>query len=323
MTCLAIVGAGGLVGQTLVALLEERSLKITRLIPIGSAPGRTVRFRGEDLDVLDLNAVDFKSIDVVILAAGRDVSLRHAQEIARAGCIVIDNSSAFRQHDHVPLIVPELNSNSIHTADRIIANPNCIAIQLALVLSPLQQFFGIARADITTSQAASGAGHSLVKMLDAGDEIIAGTIVPCIGELDEHGRCEEERKIETELHRLLDAPDMRIATTATRVPVHNGHGASVHLCLQQPVRSERLAALLQESPGVRFVDARERPAGPTARDDASGQNDVLVGRLRINPDHPREVQMWIVADNLRRGAALNAILILEHVLRVHGLIARA
>ncbi len=323
MTCLAIVGAGGLVGQTLVALLEERSVKITRLIPIGSTPGRTVRFRGEDLDVLDFDSVDFKSIDVVILAAGRDVSLRHAQNLAHAGCIVIDNSSAFRQHEHIPLVVPELNSSSIDTADRIIANPNCVAIQLALVLSPLQQFFGITRADITTSQAASGAGRALVEMLDAGNEGIAGTIVPCIGELDEHGRCEEERKIETELHRLLNAPDMRIATTATRVPVHNGHGASVHLCLQQPVSPERLASLLQKSPGVRFVDTRERPDGPTARDDASGQNDVLVGRLRINPDHPRDVQMWVVADNLRRGAALNAVLILEHVHRVHELIAQA
>lgn len=324
MSRVAIVGCRGLVGREVLALLNERSLSITRLAAIASTgcPGVTCTFRGEEVPLQSIDSVDFEAMDVVMFTAGRDVALRHAESVAGRGCIVIDSSSAFRERENVPLVVPELNGDALRPEDRLISSPNCIAIQLALVLSPLEEIFGLERIDVATWQAASGAGRDLVLELESGASDLAGDILPCIGELDEHGRSEEERKIHGELVRLLETPGLPVAVTATRVPVLNGHGAAVHLRLRSSVTAARIAKVLQGTPGVRCVDARERPGGPTPRRDASGQDDVLVGRVRVAPEDSRQVQMWVVADNLRRGGALNAVLILEKVLALHGLVAK-
>lgn len=325
MTSIAIIGCHGLVGRNVLALLETATMPIEQYTLVGSPGSRdsTCMFRGQDVPVHAITDVDFGTIDVAILAAGRDVSLRHAEAIAGKACIVIDGSSAFRRRENIPLVIPELNGDALRAEDWIIASPNCIAIQLALSLAPLEHAFGLERIDIATWQAASGAGRGLVQELESGDSSLAGNILPCIGELDEHGCSEEEQKIQFELPRLLETPGLPVAVTATRVPVLNGHSAAVHLRLHNPASPGRIAGVLQDAPAVRYIDARERPDGPTPLGDACGQDDVLVGRVRVDPEDPRHLQMWVVADNLRRGAALNAVLILEKVMSLHGLSAKA
>jgi aspartate-semialdehyde dehydrogenase len=325
VTSIAIVGCHGLVGRNVLALIEAGSLPIEQLTLVGSpgSRGSTCMFNGREVPVQAMTDVDFATIDVAILAAGRDVSLRHAEAIAGNACIVIDGSSAFRERKNVPLVIPELNGDTLRMEDWIIASPNCIAIQLALALAPLEYAFGLERIDVATWQAASGAGQDLVNELESGDSSLAGNILPCIGELDEHGCSEEERKIQFELPRLLETPGLPVAVTATRVPVLNGHSAAVHLRLHNPASPGRIAGVLKDAPAVRYIDARARPGGPTPLGDASGQDDVLVGRIRVDLEDPRHLQMWVVADNLRRGAALNTVLILEKVISLHRLNAKA
>jgi len=317
MIRLAVIGAHGLVGRTILDVIEERRLQIAQLDLVGHGSDPPIEFENRMIQVGAIDQVDFSNVDVALNAAGRDASLRWAERIAESDCFFIDNSSAFRQDPNVPLVVPELNGDSIRSRDRIVANPNCTTIQIALALAPLQRNFGLERIDVTSLQAASGAGRTLLEQLrnDAGE--LPGNVLPSIGELDEHGRSEEEHKIETELPRILGIGGIPIASTATRVPVAIGHGASIHLRLGTPATAGRIIDVLQDAPGLRIVDERERRGGPTPSGDAAGQNDVLVGRIRIDPMDPRRLQLWVVADNLRRGAALNAVLIMERLLGIH------
>ena len=323
MNRLALIGVRGLVGQTMLDIIEQRCLPVSHLVLIGRTPEPPLVFGGRTIPVHAIEQIDFTTLDAALNAAGRETSLRWTKTIANAGCLVIDNSSAFRQMPDIPLVVPELNGDSIRLEDRIIANPNCTTIQLALALAPLAEAFGIERIDVASLQAASGAGRTLLDQLQNESGDLPGNVLPSIGEIDEHGRSEEERKIETELPRILGLPDLPVAATATRVPVPNGHGAAVHLRLGMPATASRITSVLQSAPGLRIVDERERPGGPTPTGDAAGQDDVLVGRIRIDPDDPRRLQLWVVADNLRRGAALNAILILERLRSLHGVNATA
>jgi aspartate-semialdehyde dehydrogenase len=318
MIRLAVIGAHGLVGRTILDIVEERRLRIDELALIGRESDAPIEWNHGMISIQTIERVDFSTIDAALNAAGRDVSLRWTERIAGDGCLLVDNSSAFRQVPDVPLVVPELNGDLIGPNDRVVANPNCTTIQIALALDPLHRVFGLEQIDITTLQSASGAGRTLMEQLRDGTGALPGNVLPSIGELDEYGRSEEERKIETELPRILGLDGVSIASTTTRVPVQIGHGAAVHLRLATPASTSRVVAVLQDAPGIRIVDERERPGGPTPAEDAAGQNNVLIGRIRTDPTDPRRLQLWIVADNLRRGAALNAVLILERLLNVNG-----
>ncbi len=313
-TTVAIVGARGLVGRTVLSILEERKIGVDHLVPIGATSSGSVSFHGREIDVLGIGDVDFDTTDVAMLCAGRDAALQHADDIASRGCRVIDSSSALRERAGIPLVVPELNGDRISESNAIVSNPNCVAIQVALALAPIRDTFGLERVDLTSWQAASGAGTELLERLEREDTPLTANVIPCIGDLDEHGRSGEEIKIEREIPDLLDRPDLVIAATATRVPVRNGHGAAVHLRTQEPASADRLAAALRDGDGLRFCDPVTHPQGPTPRIDADGSDDVFVGRVRVDPRDPRAVRMWVTADNLRRGAALNAVMILERML---------
>lgn len=311
---IAIIGARGLVGRTVISILESRPVAVDRLIPVGATPEGQVSFRGDQIDIVGVDEVPFDRVDVAMLCAGRDVALQHAEEIADRGCRVIDSSSALRTRSDVPLVVPELNGDRISETTRIVSNPNCVAIQVALALAPLRDAFGLDHVDVTSWQAASGAGTQLLDRLERGDTPLDANVIPCIGALDEHGRSGEEIKIEREIPSLLGEPDLVVAATATRVPVRNGHGAAIHLRTREPATIERLNQALRSGAGLRLCDAITHPQGPTPRLDADGNDEVFVGRVRIDPRDPRAIRMWVTADNLRRGAALNAVMILERML---------
>ena len=311
---IAIVGARGLVGRTVLGLIEERGIPVQRLIAIGAHEADPILFRGEEHPVVGIDDVSFDAVDVALLCAGREVAIRHADAIAAHGCRVIDSSSALRTHESIPLVVPELNGERISDATPIVSNPNCVAIQVALALAPIRDAFELDRVDVTTWQAASGAGTELLDRLARGDTPLAANVIPTIGALDEHGRSGEEVKIEREIPILLARPELVVAATATRVPVRNGHGAALHLRTRTPVAVEDLNRALAEGTGLRLVEASSHPDGPTPRLDADGRDDVFVGRVRVDPRDARQVRMWVTADNLRRGAALNAVMILERML---------
>ena len=315
---LALIGARGLVGTSVLSIIEERGIAIERLVPVGATRSGSISFRGEEIEVRGIGDVDFASIDVAMLCAGRDAALEHAEAIAATGCRVIDSSSALRTRESIPLVVPELNGDLITDTTRIVSNPNCVAIQVALALAPIRDAFEIDRVDVTTWQAASGAGTELLDRLERDDTPLAANVIPCIGDLDEHGRSGEEVKIEREIPALLGRPELVVAATATRVPVRNGHGAAVHLRTRKPASVQRLQEVLRSSAGLRICDPTTHPEGPTPRIDADGIDDVLVGRIRIDPRDSRDVRLWVTADNLRRGAALNAVMILEKVLGLAG-----
>ena len=314
----AILGARGMVGRTVVSIIEERRVPVERLVPIGPTRGGSIEFQGREIEIVPANDVDFEEVDIAMLCAGHEAAIRHADAIAATGCRVIDNSSALRTRDSVPLVVPEINGDRISTTTRIIANPNCVAIQVALALAPLRDAFEIERVDVTTFQAASGAGAALLDRLEQGDTPLRANVIPCIGSLDEHGRSGEEIKIESEIPTLLEGPDLVVAATAARVPVRNGHGAAVHVRTRASTTIDLVNEALRHGVGLRVVDAASNPEGPSPRIDADGIDDVLVGRVRVDPRDSRDVRMWVTADNLRRGAALNAVMILEKVLGLAG-----
>lgn len=326
----AVVGATGMVGSAMIQILEERNFPVGRLYPLASArsQGKTVQFRGAAIAVEVLDDFDFAKTQIGLFSAGGSISAEHAPRAAASGTIVIDNTSQFRYDDDIPLVVPEVNGERVadYRNRGIIANPNCSTIQMLVALKPLHDAFGIERINVATYQAVSGAGAAAVERLyadtravldqqtpDASDAApgIAFNVVPHIDVFLDNGYTKEEMKMVWETRKILEDDKIMVNPTAVRVPVSVGHSEAVHIETRTKVTVPEAQTLLNSAAGVIVIDGRETGSYPTALRDAAGHDAVFVGRIREDVSHPRGLNLWIVGDNLRKGAALNSVQIAE------------
>jgi aspartate-semialdehyde dehydrogenase len=326
----AVVGATGAVGNLMVKVLEERSFPVIELKLLASARslGKTLPYKGSELPVHELREDSFEGIRVALFSAGGSVSRKFAPLAAQAGCVVIDNSSAFRMDPRVPLIVPEVNPDAVTPHPNIIANPNCSTIQMVVALKPIYDAVGIKRIVVTTFQAVSGTGKRAIEELRQqvsdlvhGGEVrrevypyqIAFNCFPHIGAFLENGYTEEEMKMVNETRKIFSDPEIAVCATTVRVPVYFGHSESVNIETREPIAVERVRSLLENAPGVRVVDDVARARYPVPLE-AAGLDETLVGRIRQDPSVENGLVMWVVADNIRKGAATNAVQIAELLL---------
>ncbi len=317
---LAVIGATGVVGRTFLNILETTALEVADLTLYASeqSGGKELKVNGNDVKVTVLRESTIKEeLDIAFFSAGSGVSKQYAYSFARNNTWVIDNSSAFRMVPEVPLVVPEVNFNTISAGDYIIANPNCSTIQLVVILAPLAEKYGLKRVVVSTYQAVSGAGEKALQQLtkERHDEQVAqqplgypivDNVIPEIGDLDGNGYFTEELKLINETRKILGLSDLDITATAARVPVKNGHSESVNVELESDVSLDELKSTLRTIKGAVFTE--QRPPMPV---DADGRNEVLVGRIREDLTHKNAFNLWVVADNLRKGAALNGYQIAE------------
>jgi len=323
-TC-AIVGASGMVGGMFMKILEERKLPVSRLYPFASArsAGNVIQFNGQDIAIQELTPASFDcGIDVALFAVDDNTTLKYAPIAASRGCIVIDNSPAWRMEPDIPLVVPEVNGDDITSHKGIIANPNCCAAPSVVALKPLHDAYGLNRVVISTYQSVSGAGVDGMRDLTAtiaGEEKsffpyqIAHNLIPHIGSFDESGYTGEEIKLMAEIQKMLHLPGLKITATTVRVPVYTGHSLSINVSLERPFEMDELRRILAKAPGVVLYD------DPTANKYpmpilAAGNDNVYVGRLRRDLSCDNSLNMWVVTDNTRKGAATNAVQILERVM---------
>jgi aspartate-semialdehyde dehydrogenase len=327
----AVVGATGAVGETMLAILAERGFPVGKLVPLASerSAGGTVEFLGEDHVVQDLAGFDPTGIDIALFSAGGGVSKEYAPKFAAAGAVVIDNSSAFRYDDDVPLVVSEVNPDAAkHRPRGIIANPNCSTMQMLVALAPIHRKAGIERINVATYQSVSGAGRAAMEELgrqtgallsfqSAEPERfpvqIAFNLIPHIDEFLDNGFTREEMKLVWETRKILGDESIQVNPTAVRVPVFYGHSEAVHIETRDKITADEARALLSSTPGVEVVDERRAGGYPTPVTHASGNDAVYVGRIREDLSHPRGLDLWIVSDNIRKGAALNAVQLAELV----------
>ena len=333
----AVLGATGLVGDTMIRVLQERDFPVSELLPLASnrSLGKRVEFRGRHIPVIDVATFDFKRAQIGLFSAGGEVSREYAPKAAAAGCIVIDNTSEFRYEDDIPLVVPEVNAHAIieYKKRGIIANPNCSTIQMVVALKPIYDAVGITRINVATYQSVSGAGKEAVDELAAqttklmsGEEpdkpkVIAKRIafncVPQIDKFMDNGYTKEEMKMVWETRKIFGDQSILVNATAVRVPVFFGHSEAVHVETRKKITAEAARDLLRKSPGIEVIDER-RPGGyPTAATEAANQDTVYVGRIREDISHERGLNLWIVSDNIRKGAATNSIQIAEILVREH------
>jgi len=331
----AVVGATGLVGEMMVTVLEERAFPVSQLFPLASnrSLGRSVSFRGRSHPVRELSGIDFSQCDLALFSAGAAVSREHAPRAVAAGCIVIDNTSEFRYQDSVPLVVPEVNLQTLagFGTSGIIANPNCSTIQLVVALKPLHDEARLERVEVATYQSVSGAGREAVEELarqsitvlsgkgpaqaHGGAKPIAFNCVPHIDVFQENGYTREEMKIVWETRKILGLPQLRVNATAVRVPVFYGHSEVVHLETAHPLSAVRARELLKNAPGITVLDEHRAGGYPTATTEAANRDTVYVGRIREDLAPDRGLNLWIVADNVRKGAATNSVQIAEALAR--------
>ena len=328
----AIVGATGMVGQEMLRVLGQRRFPIRKLKALASerSAGMTVRCNGATVPVETLDDDSFEGVDLALFSAGADVSLIYAPAAVEAGALVIDNSTAWRMKNNVPLVVPEVNPDDIRENEGIIANPNCCTIPLTVVLEPLRREAGLDRVLLSTYQSASGAGKKLVDELeDQTRSIAAGrvpevtvyphqlahNVVPGGWKLGAEGYNEEEIKVVQETRKILHEPGLRIAATCVRVPVPVSHGESVFVETERMISADVARTLLGNSPGVIVEDDPAAKIYPTPAS-VAGKDEVYVGRIRNDLSSSRGLALWIVSDNLRKGAALNAVQIAERVIEM-------
>ena len=329
----AIAGATGAVGEVLVEVLEERGFPVGRLFLLASerSAGKRVRFRGESVMVQRLDQFDFEQAQIGLFSAGGAVSEEFAPRAAAAGCVVIDNTSQFRNDDDIPLIVPEVNPHRlVEYANRnIIANPNCSTIQMVVALKPIHDAVGIERINVATYQAVSGAGAGGVREL-AGQTAnllnakpiestvapvqIAFNAIPQIGAFQENGFTIEEMKMVWETRKIFEDDNIGVNPTCVRIPVFYGHSEAVHIETRAPITVAQARVLLAEAPGVVLHDEAAPGGYPTPVLDGAGNDAVYVGRVRQDCSHPRGLNLWVVSDNVRKGAALNSVQIAEGLL---------
>lgn len=317
----AVVGATGLVGGVMLKVLEERGFPVSELLPVASerSTGRTVRFRGRELPVMGMEEAIAQRPNIALFSAGGSVSLEWAPRFAAIGCTVIDNSSAWRMYPDKKLIVPEVNGHLLTPDDRIIANPNCSTIQLVMALAPLHRAFTIERVVVSTYQSITGTGQKAVRQMEderrgvAGEKVYPYTIdrnvIPRCDVFLENGYTKEEMKVVNETHKILD-PAIRVTCTAVRVPVTGGHSESANVEFARDPDLAEVRRLLSAAPGVKLADDPANDVYPMPLL-ANGRDEVFVGRLRRDESRERAINLWIVADNLRKGAATNAVQIAE------------
>jgi aspartate-semialdehyde dehydrogenase len=327
----AVAGATGAVGEAMLALLAGRGFPAREVVALASSrsAGDAVAFGDDELLVHALDDYDPAGVDIALFSAGSDAARAHAPRFAAAGAVVIDNSSAFRQDHDVPLVVAEVNPGDLANRPRgIIANPNCSTMQLMVALAPIHRRAGITRITVATYQSVSGAGRSGLEELGRqtasllnfqGAEPtrfpvqIAFNLIPHIDEFQDNGYTREEMKLCWETRRILGDDAIQVSATAVRVPVFYGHSEAVQVETREKLGADEARALLAEAPGVVVVDARGAGGYPTPVTHASGRDPVFVGRIREDISHPRGLALWVVADNLRKGAALNAVQLAELV----------
>ncbi|MCX6250288.1 MAG: aspartate-semialdehyde dehydrogenase [Bacteroidetes bacterium] len=325
---IAIVGATGLVGREMINVLEERDLGPSLFIPVASANsfGKQVEFNGEPYVVTDHETALGLRPDIAIFSAGKEVSREWAPLYVSAGATVIDNSSAWRMDPEVPLIVPEINAGILTKKDKIIANPNCSTIQMVLALAPLHRKYRIKRVVVSTYQSVTGTGAKAVKQLENERMGITGemaypypidrNLFPHGGDFLPNGYTTEEVKLVKETQKILDDPTIRITATIVRVPVVGGHSEAVNIEFEHDFELEEIYNLLSGSTGIIVKDDPSRNIYPMPAD-AQGKDEVFVGRIRRDESNPRSLNLFIVADNLRKGAATNAIQIAQYLLSHH------
>lgn len=331
---IAVVGATGAVGETLISILEERNFPLGELFPLASerSAGSKVMFRGKAITVQNLADFDFSKVQIGLFSAGGSVSAEYAEKAAKAGCVVIDNTSHFRYDDDIPLVVPEVNPEKIaeYTNRNIIANPNCSTIQMLVALKPIHDKVGITRINVATYQAVSGTGKIAVEELAKqtaallnGREVeckvypkqIAFNVLPQIDVFMDNGYTKEEMKMAWETKKIFGDESIQVNATCVRVPVFYSHSEAVNIETRTPITVEEVRTLLADAPGVTLMDGREPGDYPTAVSDSAGKDATFVGRIRADISHPNGMNLWIVSDNVRKGAALNSVQIAEVLIK--------
>lgn len=326
----AVVGATGAVGEAMLSILEERQFPMGEVYALASSnsAGKRIPFKDGLIKVEDLATFDFSKAQIGLFSPGAAVSEIYAPKAAAAGCVVIDNTSQFRYDDDIPLVVPEVNPEEIsHYKNRgIIANPNCSTIQMLVALKPIYDAVGIARINVCTYQAVSGTGKDAIEELgkqtanllnmqpiatNVYPKQIAFNVLPQIDVFMDNGYTKEEMKMVWETQKILGDTKVMVNATAVRVPVFYGHSEAVHIETRTKITAESVRALLEKAPGVTVVDERKNGGYPTAVTESSGHDNVFVGRIREDISHPQGIDLWIVGDNVRKGAALNSIQIAE------------
>lgn len=328
---IAVVGATGMVGRVMLQVLEERNFPITEIIPVASerSIGKTIEYKGKEYKIVSMqDAVELRA-DIAIFSAGGETSKQWAPKFAEVGTTVIDNSSAWRMDPDRPLIVPEINADILTTNDKIIANPNCSTIQLVMVLNPLHKKYGIKRVVVSTYQSVTGTGKDAVEQLNGEIEgrdvakvypyqIFKNALPHCDVFDEETGYTKEELKLTREPRKIMRVDEMNITATAVRVPVQGGHSESVNIEFENDFDLAEVRKLLAEQEGVTVQDNPDTNTYPMAFY-SEGKDDVFVGRIRRDLSQPNALNCWIVADNLRKGAATNAVQIAEYLVK-HNLV---
>ncbi|AIZ60232.1 aspartate-semialdehyde dehydrogenase [Bacillus safensis] len=324
----AVVGATGAVGQQMLKTLADRDFEMDTLTLLSSkrSAGTKVTFRGQEYTVQEATPESFEGVNIALFSAGGNVSKALAPEAVKRGAIVVDNTSAFRMDENIPLVVPEVNEKDLHDHQGIIANPNCSTIQMVAALEPLRQAYGMKKVIVSTYQAVSGAGHEAIDELysqsqailnkeDVKPEVmpyqIAFNAIPQIDKFQDNGYTFEEMKMINETKKIMHMPELEVAATCVRLPIETGHSESVYVELESnDATVEDLKSILKDAPGITLQDDPSQQIYPMPAD-AVGKNDVFVGRIRKDLDRPNGFHMWIVSDNLLKGAAWNSVQIAE------------
>ena len=330
----AVVGATGAVGEAMISILEERDFPVGTLYPLASerSAGSSVSFRGKSHTVTNLAEFDFSKVQIGLFSAGGSVSAEHAPRAGAAGCVVIDNTSHFRLQEDIPLVVPEVNPAALadYGNHNIIANPNCSTIQMLVALAPIHNAVGIERINVATYQAVSGTGKKAIEELagqtarllngqpvecEAYPVQIAFNALPHIDSFQDNGYTREEMKMVWETRKIFGDEGIQVNPTCVRVPVFFGHSEAVHIETREKLSAGQARELLESAAGVVVIDEHEAGGYPTPVGDSAGQDGVFVGRIREDISHPRGLNLWVVSDNVRKGAALNSVQIAECLLK--------
>jgi aspartate-semialdehyde dehydrogenase len=330
----AVVGATGAVGEAMLSILAERNFPVGKVYPLASSrsAGKKVEFSGKMLTVEDLSTFDFSRVQIGLFSAGGDISAEYAPKAAEAGCIVIDNTSHFRYDDDIPLVVPEVNPHAIASYKNrgIIANPNCSTIQMLVALKPIQDAVGISRINVATYQAVSGTGKDAIEELAAqtaallnGKSVeasvypkqIAFNALPHIDVFMENGYTKEEMKMVWETNKIMEDDTIKVNPTAVRIPVFYGHSEAIHIETRKHLSADDATELLKNFSGITVLDDRKDGGYPTAVTEGASHDDVYVGRIREDISCENGLDMWVVADNVRKGAALNSVQIAEILIK--------
>jgi aspartate-semialdehyde dehydrogenase len=321
----AVVGATGLVGTVMLKVLEERNFPLTELLPVASAKsaGKTIRFKGKDVKILTIDEAIAAKPDIALFSAGGGTSLTEAPRFAEVGTVVIDNSSAWRMDPDKKLVVPEVNAHVLTKQDKIIANPNCSTIQMVVVLEPLHKKYGIKRVVVSTYQSVTGTGVKAVEQLMNERKGISGAmayphtidlnVIPHIDVFLENGYTKEEMKMIVETKKIMGDENIQVTATTVRIPVMGGHSESVNIEFEKDFDVAEVRQLLAEEAGIVVVDDPSNSKYPMPKD-AHEKDEVFVGRIRRDESQANTLNLWIVADNLRKGAATNAVQIAEYLL---------